>query len=83
MVLPIRLGGGTRLKILEAFAASRPVITTAKGVEGIDAVDGKHLFVRESAVDIAEAAVSALAGSGPASQPLPERPPTGDGPLFV
>lgn len=57
MVLPIRLGGGTRLKILEAFAASRPVITTAKGVEGIDAVDGKHLFVRETAVDIAEAAV--------------------------
>lgn len=57
MVLPIRLGGGTRLKILEAFAANRPVITTAKGVEGIDAVDGKHLYVRESAEDIADAAV--------------------------
>lgn len=57
MVLPIRLGGGTRLKILEAFAANRPVISTAKGVEGIDAVDGKHLLVRESAGDIAEAAV--------------------------
>jgi glycosyltransferase involved in cell wall biosynthesis len=57
MVLPLRLGGGTRLKILEAFAANRPVISTAKGVEGIDAVDGRHLLVRESAGDIAEAAV--------------------------
>ncbi len=57
IVLPLRLGGGTRLKILEAFAASRPVISTAKGVEGIDAKDGRHLLVRESAEDIAEAAV--------------------------
>lgn len=57
MVLPIRLGGGTRLKILEAFAANRPVISTAKGVEGIEAEDGRHLLVRESAEDIAEAAV--------------------------
>ena len=57
MVLPIRLGGGTRLKILEAFAVNRPVITTAKGVEGIEAEDGRHLLVRESAVEIAEAAV--------------------------
>lgn len=57
IVLPIRLGGGTRLKILEAFAASRPVISTAKGVEGIDAEDGRHLLVRESSVAIAEAAV--------------------------
>lgn len=57
MVLPIRLGGGTRLKILEAFAVNRPVITTGKGVEGIEAEDGKHLLVRESARDIAEAAV--------------------------
>lgn len=57
IVLPIRLGGGTRLKILEAFAASRPVISTAKGAEGIDAVDGRHLMIRESADEIAEAAV--------------------------
>jgi glycosyltransferase involved in cell wall biosynthesis len=57
MVLPIRLGGGTRLKILEAFASNRPVISTAKGVEGIEAEDGRHLLIRESAGDIADAAV--------------------------
>ena len=64
MVLPLRLGGGTRLKILEAFAANRPVISTAKGVEGIDAQDGKHLLIRESAADIAEAAVQLWRGNG-------------------
>lgn len=57
IVLPIRVGGGTRLKVLEAFAASRPVISTAKGAEGIDAEDGRHLLIRESAEEIAEAAV--------------------------
>ena len=58
IVLPIRLGGGTRLKILESFAASRPVISTAKGAEGIDAEDGKHLMIRESAADFADAAIA-------------------------
>lgn len=58
IVLPIRLGGGTRLKILEAFAASRPVISTAKGAEGIDAEDGQQLLIRESAADLADAAVN-------------------------
>jgi glycosyltransferase involved in cell wall biosynthesis len=58
IVLPIRVGGGTRLKVLEAFAASRPVISTAKGAEGIEAEDGEHLLLRESAEDIAEAAVT-------------------------
>ena len=58
IVLPLRLGGGTRLKILEAFAASRPVISTAKGAEGIEARDGEHLIIRESAADIAGAAIS-------------------------
>jgi glycosyltransferase involved in cell wall biosynthesis len=58
IVLPLRLGGGTRLKILEAFAASRPVISTAKGAEGIEAVDGRHLLIRESAADFADAAIT-------------------------
>lgn len=58
VVLPLRLGSGTRLKILEAFACGRPVVSTAKGVEGIDAVDGTHLLVRESAGEMADAAVA-------------------------
>lgn len=38
-------GGGTRLKILEAFAAGLPVVSTPVGCEGIDAVHGEHLWV--------------------------------------
>lgn len=57
IVLPLRLGSGTRLKILEAFACSRPVISTAKGVEGIEAADGVHLLVRETAAEMASAAI--------------------------
>jgi glycosyltransferase involved in cell wall biosynthesis len=57
VTLPIALGSGTRLKIVEALAAGRPVVTTAKGVEGIDAIDGKHLLVREDPQAIASAVV--------------------------
>lgn len=38
-------GGGTRLKILEAFAAGLPVVSTPVGCEGIDASDGEHLVI--------------------------------------
>lgn len=40
-------GGGTRLKILEAFAAGLPVVSTPVGCEGIEAVHGEHLWVAE------------------------------------
>jgi glycosyltransferase involved in cell wall biosynthesis len=45
LVVPLESGGGTRLKILEAFAAGLPVVSTPVGVEGIDAVPGVHLSV--------------------------------------
>lgn len=41
--LPIRSGGGTRIKILEAWAAGVPVLTTQVGCEGLPAVDGENL----------------------------------------
>lgn len=40
--LPIRAGGGTRIKILEAWALGRPVLATAVGAEALDGVDGRH-----------------------------------------
>ncbi len=40
--LPIRSGGGTRIKILEAWALGRPVLSTAVGAEGLGGVDGRH-----------------------------------------
>ena len=54
MVVPLLHGGGTRLKIVEAFASGCPVISTAKGVEGIEAIDGKHLLIRNTIEEIIE-----------------------------
>ena len=48
ILVPLLQGSGTRLKILEAFAANRPVVSTAKGVEGINAIDGEHILVRNT-----------------------------------
>jgi len=46
-VVPLLKGGGTRLKILEAFSAGCPVVSTAKGAEGLKAKDGEHLLIRD------------------------------------
>ncbi len=46
-VVPIRFGGGTRIKILEAFAHGIPVVSTTVGCEGLDIVDGEHLLVAD------------------------------------
>jgi glycosyltransferase involved in cell wall biosynthesis len=45
VVVPLRIGSGTRLKILEAMAMARPIVTTPVGVDGIDAYDGEHLLI--------------------------------------
>jgi glycosyltransferase involved in cell wall biosynthesis len=55
VTLPIAIGGGTRLKIVEAFAVGRPVVSTTKGAEGIDGVDGEHLFIRDQPEAMASA----------------------------
>lgn len=47
-IVPLRAGGGTRLKILEAMALGRPVISTSIGCEGLDVVDGKHLLIADT-----------------------------------
>jgi glycosyltransferase involved in cell wall biosynthesis len=47
-IVPLRKGGGTRLKILEAFASGCPVISTRKGAEGLSVIDGKHLLFAET-----------------------------------
>ena len=49
LVAPIFQGGGTRFKLLEAFAAGVPVISTAKGAEGLEVENGKHLLIAEDA----------------------------------
>lgn len=57
MVVPLLIGGGSRLKVLEAFAAGTPVISTAKGAEGLQATDGRHLLIADTAAGFAAAVV--------------------------
>lgn len=57
VVVPLRAGSGTRLKILEAFAIGRPVVSTGVGYEGIEAVPGTHLLAADSAQEFAESVV--------------------------
>ena len=47
LAVPLDSGGGTRLKILEAFAAGLPVVSTAVGAEGIDAKPGEEIIIAE------------------------------------
>ena len=54
-VVPLSKGGGTRLKVLEAFASGIPVVTTTKGIEGIAAKDNQHVLIRDSVEGIVEA----------------------------
>ncbi len=59
-VVPIRDGSGTRLKILEAMALGVPVVTTSKGVEGINAVNGIHVLVADDPARFADACIQLL-----------------------
>jgi glycosyltransferase involved in cell wall biosynthesis len=58
LVAPLRFGGGTRFKVLEAFAHEIPIVATTIGVEGIPARDGEHLLIRDDAQAFARAVVA-------------------------
>jgi sugar transferase (PEP-CTERM/EpsH1 system associated) len=59
-VVPLQVGGGTRLKILEALAAGCPVVSTTVGAEGLDLVEGQHLLVADDAEQFAQKTVQLL-----------------------
>jgi glycosyltransferase involved in cell wall biosynthesis len=54
VIAPLRVGSGTRLKILEALAMEKPVVTTSIGCEGLAMVDGEHLVVADDPQSFAE-----------------------------
>lgn len=47
-VVPIRMGGGTRVKILEAMALGTPVVSTSKGAEGLEVTNDAHLLIADT-----------------------------------
>jgi glycosyltransferase involved in cell wall biosynthesis len=53
-VIPLRAGGGTRMKILDDFAARVPVVTTRKGMEGLPVTDGEQLRIVDEPESMAE-----------------------------
>jgi glycosyltransferase involved in cell wall biosynthesis len=59
-IVPLRIGGGTRLKIYEAMAARIPVVSTTVGAEGLDVRDGENIIIADSARDFADACVTLL-----------------------
>lgn len=59
-VVPLRVGGGTRLKILDAWAMGKAIVSTSIGCEGLDAVDGENVLVRDTPEGFAEAVRSVL-----------------------
>lgn len=58
VVVPLRVGGGSRLKILEAFAMGRPVVSTTLGAEGLAADDGRHLLLADEPEAFARAVLA-------------------------
>jgi polysaccharide biosynthesis protein PslH len=61
VVVPLRLGGGTRLKIVEAMAMGKAIVSTALGAEGIEAVPGRDLLIEDQPAAFADAVNRLLA----------------------
>ena len=63
-IVPLRIGGGTRLKIYESMAAGVPVLSTTVGAEGLDCRDGRDIMLADSPEDFARRAVELLNDAG-------------------
>jgi glycosyltransferase involved in cell wall biosynthesis len=68
IVVPLRIGGGTRLKIVEALSKGKPVVSTRIGAEGLDVVDGKHLLLADEPHEFADKIERVLADPALASR---------------
>jgi len=63
VVVPLRIGGGTRIKIIEAMSAGKVVVSTTIGAEGLDVEDGTHILIADTPETFAVAIVKALGGT--------------------
>lgn len=55
IAVPIRIGGGVRVKVLEALAAGKAVVASRRALEGLDVVNGEHVLVAETDAEFADA----------------------------
>ena len=68
VVVPLRLGGGTRLKIVEAMAMGKAIVSTTLGAEGIEAVPGRDILIEDQPAAFADAVNRLLAEPGLAAR---------------
>jgi len=61
VVAPIRMAGGTRLKVLEALAMAKPLVATSYACEGLDLVDEHHLLIADDPKGFADRVLRVLA----------------------
>jgi polysaccharide biosynthesis protein PslH len=59
-IVPIRVGGGTRLKILDSWSMGKAVVSTSVGCEGLETVDGRNILIRDDPGEFAAAVVQLL-----------------------
>jgi sugar transferase (PEP-CTERM/EpsH1 system associated) len=69
-VVPLRVGGGTRLKVLEAMAAGTPVVSSTLGAEGLAVTHGKDILIADSPEAMSDAVVNMQAASGEYQQQI-------------
>jgi glycosyltransferase involved in cell wall biosynthesis len=60
VVVPLRIGSGTRLKVLEALAMAKPVVSTSVGCEGLDLSHGEHLLIADDPATFAASVLRLL-----------------------
>jgi len=60
VVVPLRMGSGTRLKVLEGLAMGRPMVSTSLGCEGIEVRSGEHLLVADKPGEFSAGVVDLL-----------------------
>ena len=62
--MPLKVGGGTRLKILEALALGTPVVSTSKGAEGLELRPGEDILIADKPAEFAQQTVRLLRDPG-------------------
>lgn len=62
-VVPLRVGGGSRLKILDAWAMGKAIVSTSVGCEGLNARDGENILIRDTPQSFAEAVQAVVSDS--------------------
>lgn len=59
-IVPLKTGGGMRIKILQALAMGKAIVSTSIGCEGIDVIDGKNIYIADKPEDFAQKVIFLL-----------------------